>query len=135
MSLENKNKKNSRFSFGVVGFCLFFSLVLHANSKKIKMYERDYQYIFCNNQNGIIEYILKDKSRIDCLTKEYAIEIDYAKKWAESIGQSLYYSYMTQKKAGIGIIVDINSKKDNRYLKRLYTVTNKLNIKVFIIHK
>jgi len=135
MSLENKNKKNSKFLFGVVGFCLFFSVVLCGNSKKAKMYERDYQYIFCNKKNGIIEYRLKDKSRVDCLTKEYAIEIDYSKKWAEAIGQSLYYSYMTQKKAGIGIIVDINSKADNRYLKRLYTVTNKLDIKVFIIHK
>ena len=135
MSLQNKNKKNSRFLFGVVGFCLFFSLVLHANSKKIKMHERDYQYIFCNNKNGIIEYRLKDKSRVDCLTKEYAIEIDFGKKWAEAIGQSLYYSYITQKKAGIGIIVDINNKADNRYLKRLYKVTNKLDIKVFIIHK
>ena len=135
MSLENKNKKNSKFLFGVVGFCLFFSVVLCGNSKNIKMYERDYQYIFCNNQNGIIEYRLKDKSRVDCLTKDYAIEIDYGKKWAESIGQSLYYSYMTNRKAGIGIIVDINSKADNRYLKRLYKVTNKLDIKVFIIHK
>jgi hypothetical protein len=102
---------------------------------KTKKYERDYQKIFCKNLNGKIEYRLIDKTRIDCLTSEYAIEIDYGKKWAESIGQSLYYSYMTNRKAGIGIIVDLKSKSDSRYLKRLYEVTKKLNIKVFIINK
>jgi hypothetical protein len=102
---------------------------------KTKKYERDYQKIFCKNLNGKIEYRLIDKSRIDCLTSEYAIEIDYGKKWAEAIGQSLYYSYMTNRKAGIGIIVDLKSKSDSRYLKRLYEVTKKLNIKVFIINK
>jgi hypothetical protein len=102
---------------------------------KTKKYERDYQKIFCKNLNGKIEYRLIDKTRIDCLTSEYAIEIDYGKKWAEAIGQSLYYSYMTNRKAGIGIIVDLKSKSDSRYLKRLYEVTKKLNIKVFIINK
>jgi hypothetical protein len=102
---------------------------------KTKKYERDYQKIFCKNLNGKIEYRLIDRSRIDCLTSEYAIEIDYGKKWAEAIGQSLYYSYMTNRKAGIGIIVDLKSKSDSRYLKRLYEVTKKLNIKVFIINK
>lgn len=102
---------------------------------KTKMYEKDYQKIFCNNLNGKIEHVLIDKSRIDCLTSDYAIEIDYGKKWAESIGQSLYYSLMAKKKAGIGIIIDVNSKRDKKYLKRLYAVTKKLNIKVFIIHR
>ncbi len=113
-------------------FIYFFNCNLQAKTKK---YERDYQDTFCKKLNGKIEHVLIDKSRVDCLTKEYAIELDYGKKWAESIGQSLYYSYMTNKKAGIGIIVDINSEKDKRYLKRLYAVTKKLNIKVFIINK
>lgn len=102
---------------------------------KTKMHEKDYQKIFCNNLIGKIEHVLVDNSRVDCLTSNYAIEIDYGKKWAESIGQSLYYSLMTNKKAAIGIIIDENNKRDKKYLKRLYTVTKRLNIKVFIIHK
>lgn len=117
----------------ITAIILYFSSChLEAKTKK---YERDYQNTFCKNLNGKIEYRLKDKSRVDCLTSKYAIEIDYGKKWAEAIGQSLYYALMTNKKAGIGIIIDINSKADNRYLRRLYAVTKKLNIKVFIIHK
>lgn len=110
----------------------FFNCNLEAKTKK---YERDYQSAFCKKLNGKAEYTLIDKSRIDCLTSKYAIEIDFGKKWAESIGQSLYYSYMTNKKAGIGIIVDLKNKSDSRYLRRLYAVTKKLDIKVFIINK
>ena len=117
----------------ITAIILYFSNChLEAKTKK---YERDYQKIFCKNLNGKIEYRLIDKTRVDCLTKEYAIELDFGHKWAESIGQSLYYSYMTNKKAGIGIIVNTNLISDKRYLKRLYKVTNILGIKVWIIHK
>lgn len=44
----------------------------------------------CNALDGKMEVVLKDKTRIDCLTAEYAIEVDFAKKGAEGIGQALY---------------------------------------------
>jgi len=80
-----------------------------------------------------MEVILIDKSRVDCLTDAYAIEVDFAKKWAESIGQSLYYSYMTDKKPAIGLI--INLQKEKRYLRRVETMCQKYNIKLFLIEK
>ena len=57
------------------------------NTTTIKFQEKDYVNKYCN---GYKEFVLSDKTRIDCLTDEYAIEYDYAKKWAESIGQALY---------------------------------------------
>ena len=79
-----------------------------------------------------MEYRLFDKTRVDCLTSKYAIEVDFAKKWAEGIGQSLYYADVTGKKPGVGLIV---GKKDKRYLKRLNRLAKKYNIKVFVIKK
>ena len=46
-------------------------------------YEKYYQTKFCNKLNGRIEYRLEDTTRVDCLTDDYAIEVDWAKKWAE----------------------------------------------------
>ena len=66
------------------------------------MYEKDYVDKYCD---GIKEYVLPDKTRVDCLTNEYAIEFDYAKKWAESVGQSLYYAEKTGKKPAVAIIL------------------------------
>jgi hypothetical protein len=100
--------------------------------KNIKLNEKYYQTKFCTKLNGIIEYRLKDTTRVDCLTDEYAIEVDWAKKWAEGIGQSLYYGLMTNKKPAVALIV---GKKDKKFLKRLKKVTSKFNIKIFIIEK
>ncbi len=80
-----------------------------------------------------MEYVLKDRTRVDCLTDKYAIEVDFAKKWAESIGQSLYYAHMTNRKPAVGFIM--NSKKDKRYFKRLNTIAQEYAIKIFIIEK
>jgi hypothetical protein len=113
---------------------LTFTLLFTSCSSKAKTYnERHYQTIFCDDLDGEMEYVLKDRTRVDCLTDEYAIEVDFAKKWAEGIGQSLHYAQMTGKKPAIGFIM--NTKKDQRYFKRLDTLAKKYGIKVFIIEK
>jgi len=116
-------------------FLMFITLVFFtACSHTSKKYnEHHYQTLLCEKLDGEMEYVLKDKTRVDCLTDEYAIEVDFAKKWAESIGQSLYYAHMTNKKAAVGLIMD--NKKDKRFLKRLNAIADKYKIKVFIIKK
>ena len=100
------------------------SLSNRANSyTDIKMREKDYVNKYCS---GEIEYMLPDKTRIDCLTDEYAIEFDYAKKWAESIGQSMYYSEMTGKKPAVAIIM--KRKLDERYIKRIRKANKNITI-------
>ena len=47
------------------------------------------------------EFENKDFTRVDCLTDKYAVEFDFANKWAESIGQALHYQLMTGKKAKV----------------------------------
>lgn len=94
--------------------------------------EKEYQNQWCKTNNGKTEVRLQDKTRIDCLTDKYAIEFDFANKWAESIGQALYYASSTGKEAGIVLIIE-NPEKDLKYLKRLKNVTKKYNIKVWTI--
>jgi len=102
--------------------------ILLVSSLQAKYKEKYYQTIFCNKLNGIIEYKIKDV-RIDCLTDTYAIESDFAKKWAESIGQSLYYAHLTGKKPAIHIIL---KDKKNKHLDKLLEMADKYDIKVFI---
>lgn len=93
--------------------------------------ESNYVALHCQ---GDIEHQLPDRTRIDCLTDTHAIEYDFGKKWAESIGQALFYSAMTGKKAGVVLIVNERSKR--RYLKRIKATieANKLNIDVWTIN-
>lgn len=78
--------------------------------------EAYYQAAWCN-ERGVTEYRLDDGARVDCLTKTHAVEVDFARKWAEAIGQALYYAAATDKKPGILLIV---GKDDTRYLMRLF---------------
>ena len=48
-----------------------------------------------------IEKKLITGGRIDCFNDEFAIEVDWANKWAEAVGQSLYYAGATDRKPAI----------------------------------
>jgi len=91
--------------------------------------EKVYQQHWCGENNGILEFRLDDGTRVDCLTDEYAIEFDFASKWAESIGQSLYYAERTGKKPGVVLIME--REKDERYFERLDLLARKHGIKVW----
>lgn len=94
--------------------------------------ERYYQEKNCD---GIVEYRLPDRTRVDCLTEEYAIETDFAGKFYQAIGQSLHYARLTGKKAGIQLIVEKES--DMKYYYRLLDNINhyKLPITVWLVNK
>lgn len=72
---------------------LFFILLFAPKSWAKHSYpEKYYQNQWCGKWNGSKEDRLKDKTRVDCVTKNYAIEFDFAPKWAESFGQAKYYA-------------------------------------------
>ena len=102
--------------------------ILLVSSLQAKYKEKHYQTKLCNKLNGVIEYKIKDV-RIDCLTDDYAIESDFSKKWAESIGQSLYYAHLTGKKPAIHIIL---KDKNDKHLHKLLKMEKLYDIKIFI---
>jgi hypothetical protein len=73
--------------------------------------ESDYVNEYCPHWGGQIEYVLEDRTRVDCLTDTHAIEFDWCKKWAEAIGQSLYYSKMTGKAPSVVLICSPGEKR------------------------
>lgn len=107
--------------------------LLGCSTTSKKYYEKHYQTKLCDELDGEMEVVLKDRTRVDCLTDEYAIEVDFAKKWAEGIGQSLYYAHMTGKKPAVALIVD--EDKDKRYIKRINTLIESYDVKLYLIDK
>lgn len=121
------------FTLVAVILYLFFEKDLSISKQEdAKHDEKYYQTKMCNEFGGDMEYVLFDKTRVDCLTKEYAIEVDFAKKWAEGIGQSLYYAEVTGKKPAIGVI---SGEGDEKYLDRIRRVGDKFGIKIIILDK
>lgn len=60
---------------------------------------------------------MRDGTRCDVLTATHAIEVEFASKWCEAVGQSLNYASQTGKPGGIALILESGS--DARFLQRL----------------
>ncbi len=95
-------------------------------------YEKEYQNHWCSLNNGTVEYRLPDKSRVDCVTDNYAIEFDFTNKWAEAIGQALFYANELNKTPGI-VLISEKGEKDTKYINRVNKIADKLGITVWVI--
>ena len=95
--------------------------------------EAHYQEIAAKKYNGQTEVTMPDGTRCDIVTETHAIEVDFADKWAEAIGQSLNYSFQLNKKAGILLILE--ESDDERHLIRVECIIKhfKLTIDVLAI--
>lgn len=91
--------------------------------------EKDYQAVWCSQHNGQLEYRLDDLSRVDCLTDEYAIEFDFAPKWAESVGQALYYAVKSGRTAGVVLIIEKDA--DRKHLPKIRVLAEKYGIRIW----
>lgn len=92
-------------------FLFIFSLPVFSARLHPEAY---YQTKWCNENKGQTEYELKDLTRVDCFTDTEAVEFDFANKWAECIGQSLYYGISTNKTPACALIIE--QEKDKRYI-------------------
>jgi len=107
---------------------LVFSLTTFSQTRQRETY---YQQKFAEIVKGEREVVLEDRTRIDIVTDTHVIEVDFAEKWAESIGQSLHYQGMlSDKTAGVLLVIDI--EKEVRFLERLVGVAIKHGIDVWI---
>lgn len=79
---------------------------------------------------GVAEYVLPDKSRVDILTDTLAIEVDWAKKWPEAIGQAVFYGLVTARTPAILLLLR-GKDTEKEYLRRAKQAADKLGISVF----
>ncbi len=114
--------------FIIVILSLMMLVSLPVSAKRLYS-EATYQNKWCEAKGGVTEYKLNDKTRVDCLLPDLAVEFDFANKWAECIGQSLYYGRMTDRQPACVLIME-RGKKDVKYLKRLRKVAYKKGIKM-----
>jgi len=105
---------------------ILFSVSAFSQTRQRESY---YQKAFAEIVNGQTEVVLSDRTRCDIVTETHAIEVDFASKWAESIGQSLHYEGMLGKQAGVLLVMD--GKVEERFLDRLMGVAAKHGIDVW----
>lgn len=100
------------------------------------LHEADYQAVWCKAAGGVTEYVLDDKARVDCLTDDFAVEFDFDKKWAESIGQALYYGMETGRVPGVVIILgDEDDPSVRRHKARVEKLAERYAVALFYMRR
>jgi len=98
--------------------------------------ESDYSTPHCLNVlKGEREFVLPDKTRVDCLTDEVAWEYDFGPKWYEAITQAMWYSMWTARRAGVVLILD---KGEDRFVLRTRRLIDHFQLpvtQVLVIYK
>lgn len=94
--------------------------------------ERWYQQQVAAKLGGKMEAKV-DNGRVDVLTATHAIEVEFAPKWKQSVGQSLWYSLQTNKPAAVVLIIT-DEKRDRPHVIRLGSLieNKKLPIKLML---
>lgn len=116
------HKQSPFFTGYLLQITTILFLVTVPQWSKAAQVEAWYQQVWCQGMKGKIEVRMKDGRRIDCLTDTYAIEFEFARKWPEAVGQSLDYSMLTGKKAGIVLV--LKRAEEVAYWQRLNAVVN-----------
>jgi hypothetical protein len=115
MAGEGSEEVKRYFQISVIPFLLALAaspaLAAHVHP------ESHYQTAWCAEHHGQVEFRLPDGARVDCLTESNAIEFDFAPKWAEGLGQALYYGSQTGRRPGVVLIME--KPGDERYRERL----------------
>lgn len=75
---------------------------------------------------------LWDRTRVDILTPELAVEVDWAPKHAEAIGQSVWYAINTDRQAGVCLLVK-DSVAEAKYIYRCKAVCVRLNLTLWLV--
>lgn len=92
--------------------------------------ESDYRDAWCSKWQGDAEVYLYDRTRVDCLLPDFAVEVDFAAKWAESVGQALYYAEVTGRRPAVLLIV---RPGEARFLARWHNAADGLGIRLFVV--
>ena len=87
----------------------------------------------CAALQGTSEVQLADKTRADCITLSYVIEVERPYKWAEGIGQVLYYATHFPDRTPVLVFV-VSNPMDGRYISRALHVIReyRLPIQIFL---
>lgn len=104
------------------------SLTLNAERLHPESY---YQEIAAEKYDGETEVTMPDGTRCDIVTEIHAIEVDFADKWGEAIGQSLNYAFQTNKRAGILLILE--NESDEKHLIRVNSIVEHFDLPIDVL--
>ena len=97
---------------------------------EVKKNELYWCKVLAPKYNAKMEVRQWDGVRVDLLNDEYAIEVDWEKKYAEGFGQAMLYGIMTDRKPAVLLLCEKGGNP--RYIYRAQTISAAYGIKLYI---
>ena len=121
---------NSRFAWFLLALVVFLSGELAG--RRLQR-ESVYADAWCYAREGRREVRTQYETRVDCVFREtskldgklYAVEVDFADKWAEGIGQALHYGKGLN--AYPGLVLIIEHQDECRFLPRVWSTLDPMH--------
>jgi len=115
---------------------LFLLMALYAGAS-LAATEEEHTIPWCESLGGEYKRAdvkLSDGTFPDCVIDEYIIEVDWAHKWYEGIGQALHYSHTDGNRKPMLALIVVN-EKDNKFVERAKAIgkANCPRIKIVVI--
>jgi hypothetical protein len=96
-------------------------------------FQTEYDFVKeqCELWEGEQDYLLRDQTRVDCVTEEMTVEFEFADNWKRALGPALHAASRTGKAAAIALI--LRRESDEAYVKELLAVKKSfgLELKIF----
>lgn len=118
-------------SFFVAVVALVFVAFTSAANAKHKHLESWYADALAVELSAKTEVRMRNGTRCDVLSSTHSVEVEFAEKWCESIGQALNYASQTGRRGAVALILESDS--DERFLVRLRTVISWHQLPIAVI--
>lgn len=108
--------------------CLIATIATTTASAAHLHKEAEYRDAWCR---GRTEVTLHDGSRVDCLTENYAVEVEFAAKAFEGLGQAIHYARITGTTPAILMIIE--KPEDWKQYRRIRRTARQRHVKLWYI--
>jgi hypothetical protein len=94
----------------------------------LKLYSDQVGHVYADE-----ERLAFDGTRVDILTDKVAFEVDRTAKWAEAIGQAIYYGMQHKRQPGI-ILLSEDYSQDANFIYRCQLVCGHVDILIWLVN-
>lgn len=112
---------------------LLATLTAGAAEAAEKRNEAYYAERWCAEAGGREEVTLPSGARADCITEEFAVEVDWSNKWAEGLGQAMHYASETGKRAAVVLLIHEKSKNAEIYRLESTIAAYGVDVQIFVV--
>lgn len=105
------------------------------SAEPVRKNEAYYRDLLAIEVGGKVEQQMGDGTRCDIITDTHAIEVDWASKWKEGIGQALWYGFQSNRPAKLALIV--RNQRDRVHVLRCRSLIehNGLALEVIVVEE